>query len=69
MIPLIRLDGSEVIVNAELIATVEKTPDTMLTLTTGHHILVKDSVPDVVARVIEYRHKILSGPVATPEKE
>jgi flagellar protein FlbD len=48
MIPLIRLDGSEVIVNAELIATVEKTPDTMLTLTTGHHILVKDKVEDVV---------------------
>ena len=35
MIPLIRLDGSEVIVNAELIATVEKTPDTMLTLNHG----------------------------------
>jgi len=33
------------------------------------HILVKDSVPDVVARVIEYRHKILSGPVTAPEKE
>jgi flagellar protein FlbD len=69
MIPLIRLDGSEVIVNAELIATVEKTPDTMLTLTTGHHILVKDKVEDVVLHVIEYRRKILSGPVVIPERE
>ncbi len=63
MIPLVRLDGSEVVVNAELIATVEKTPDTMLTLTTGHHLLVKESVDDVVAKVIEYRRKILAGPI------
>lgn len=63
MIPLIRLNGSEVIINAELIATVEKTPDTMLTLTTGHHILVKESVEVVVAKVMEYRHRILCGVV------
>jgi flagellar protein FlbD len=69
MIPLVRLDGSEVVVNADLIATVEKTPDTMLTLTTGHHILVKDSVEDVVARVVEYRRKINNGPAVIPEKE
>lgn len=68
MIPLVRLDGSEVVVNAELIATVEKTPDTMLTLTTGHHLLVKESVDDVVARVIEYRRKIAAGPIV-PAKE
>jgi flagellar protein FlbD len=68
MIPLVRLDGSEVVVNADLIATVEKTPDTMLTLTTGHHLLVKESVEDVVARVVDYRRSILSGPIV-PEKE
>jgi len=62
MIPLVRLDGSDVVVNADLIATVEKTPDTMLTLTTGHHILVKQTVEDVVAHVIEYRRKLLCGP-------
>jgi flagellar protein FlbD len=69
MIPLIRLDGSEVVVNAELIATVEKTPDTMLTLTTGHHILVKQSVDDVVALVVEYRRRILCGPMVPPREE
>jgi flagellar protein FlbD len=69
MIPLVRLDGSEVVVNADLIATVERTPDTMLTLTTGHHLLVKDSVEDVVARVIEYRRKILAGPIVPTREE
>jgi flagellar protein FlbD len=68
MIPLSRLDGTEVVVNAELIATVERTPDTMLTLTTGHHILVKQSVEDVVALVIAYHRKILAGPVVLPEE-
>jgi flagellar protein FlbD len=69
MIPLIRLDGSEVVVNAELIATVEKTPDTMLTLTTGHHILVKQTVDEVVAQVIEYRRKIQCGPIVRSVEE
>ena len=68
MIPLVRLDGSEVVVNADLIATVERTPDTMLTLTTGHHLLVKDSVEDVVTRVIEYRRKIVAGPTVPPKE-
>jgi flagellar protein FlbD len=68
MIPLLRMDGTEVVVNAELIATVERTPDTMLTLTTGHHILVKESVEDVVARVVEYRRKIQAGPIVTEAK-
>jgi flagellar protein FlbD len=67
MIPLLRLDGSEVVVNADLIATVEKTPDTMLTLTTGHHILVKEPVEEVVARVIQYRRKLLVGPTVPSE--
>jgi len=62
MIPLLRLDGSDVVVNAELILMVEKTPDTLLTLTTGHRILVKDSVEEVVKRVVDYRRRILAGP-------
>lgn len=69
MIPLIRLDGSEVVVNAELIATVEKTPDTMLTLTTGHHILVKQTVEEVVAEVVAYRRKIQCGPTVRSGEE
>jgi flagellar protein FlbD len=68
MIPLVRLDGSEVVVNAELIATVEKTPDTMLTLTTGHHILVKQTVEEVVSEVVEYRRKLYAGPTVSEAK-
>ena len=68
MIPLVRLDGSEVVVNAELIATVERTPDTMLTMTTGHHILVKQTVEEVVAEVLAYRRKIVAGLLVPEDK-
>jgi flagellar protein FlbD len=68
MIPLLRLDGTEVVVNAELIATVERTPDTMLTLTTGHHILVKQTVEEIIAQIIEYRRRILAGPTVPPKE-
>jgi flagellar protein FlbD len=45
-------------VSAELIATVESTPDTLLTLSNGHQFLVRESVAEVVARALEYRRQI-----------
>jgi len=41
----------------------------MLTLTTGHHILVKQTVDEVVAQVIEYRRKIQCGPIVRSVEE
>jgi flagellar protein FlbD len=58
MIYVTRLDHNTMVVNAELIATVESTPDTMLTLSNGHQFLVRDTVAEVVARVLEYRRQI-----------
>jgi flagellar protein FlbD len=48
VIALTRLDGKEVVVNADHVLTVEATPDTILVLTTGHHIMVRESVREVV---------------------
>jgi len=62
MICLTRLGGSEVVINADLIVTVEKTPDTVITLTTGDRIMVKESVDDVVERAAAFRHRVLQGP-------
>jgi flagellar protein FlbD len=62
MICLTRLGGSEVVINADLIVTVEKTPDTVITLTTGDRIMVKESVDDVVDRAAAFRHRVLQGP-------
>lgn len=62
MIFLTRFDGTEVVVNSDLVVTVEKTPDTVVTLTTGDRIMVKESIEEVVARAAAYRHRVLQGP-------
>ncbi len=62
MIFLTRFDGTEVVVNSDLIVTVEKIPDTVVTLTTGDRIMVKERVEEVVARAAAYRHRVLQGP-------
>ena len=50
------------VINTDLIVTVEKTPDTVITLTTGDRIMVRESVEDVVARAAEFRYRVLQGP-------
>ncbi|MBY0470536.1 flagellar FlbD family protein [bacterium] len=62
MIPVSRLNGKEFIVNCELIKYIESTPDTMLTLTTGEKLLVKESPELVINRTIEYRKKLYQEP-------
>ncbi|MCX7715956.1 MAG: flagellar FlbD family protein [Endomicrobia bacterium] len=58
MIKLHKLNGSEVIINAELIESVESVPDTKIILTTGNQYIVKESVQEVVNMVVEYKSKI-----------
>ncbi len=52
MITLSRFDGRKVVVNAELIKTVEQTPDTMLTLINGDHLMVRESLEEVVGGLL-----------------
>ncbi|MAE66717.1 MAG: flagellar protein [Phycisphaeraceae bacterium] len=54
MITVTRLNGQRFVVNAELIRTVEANPDTTLTLINGDHMIVKESMDEVVSRAIEY---------------
>lgn len=54
MISLTRLNGHRFVLNAELIRTVEENPDTVITLTTGEHLIVRESVREVVDLAVEY---------------
>jgi flagellar protein FlbD len=54
MIQVTRLNGSRVVVNALLIEMVEATPDTVITLTTGNKLVVRESVQDVIGLVTDY---------------
>ena len=58
MIPITRLNGSKFYLNAELIQTVEATPDTIITLVNEQKLVVRDPASEVVARVIEYRRQV-----------
>ncbi|HUO10175.1 MAG TPA: flagellar FlbD family protein [Phycisphaerae bacterium] len=54
MIPLTKLSNQPFVLNAELIKFIESTPDTMITLTTGDRMIVKESTDEVIRRVIDY---------------
>jgi flagellar protein FlbD len=55
MIILSRLNNKQFVLNAEFIETIEETPDTVITLTSGKKLMVKDKLEDVVKRIIEYK--------------
>jgi len=54
MIALTKLNNQAFVVNAELIKFIEQTPDTLVTLTTGERILVKETQGEVIQRVVQY---------------
>lgn len=58
-----RLDGSQLVVNADLIETVEHTADTVISLLDGKKLVVATPVDEVVERVVAYRQRIARGPL------
>jgi len=70
MIVVTRLNSKRVVLNAELIKTVEETPDTVITLVNGDRLLVVESLEEVVRRSIEYSRSVRAFapvPVAEPK--
>ncbi len=63
MINVTKLNGSQMVLNTDLIESVESTPDTLISLTTGRKIMVKESMDDVVRLAIDFRRKSKSHPV------
>ncbi|MFW6267079.1 MAG: flagellar FlbD family protein [Halanaerobium sp.] len=68
MIKLTRTSGKEFLLNADLIEEVQETPDTVITLTNGRKLLVKESADDIIKKVVKYRQKIMSGISRTGER-
>jgi flagellar protein FlbD len=58
MIRLTRLNNSEFILNANLIKYIEKRPDTIITLLNEEKVLIRETMEEVVERVIEYERKL-----------
>ncbi len=58
MIYLKRMNNKEFVLNVDLIETIEETPDTVITLTNGHKMIVIESVNEVIQKIIEYKRNI-----------
>lgn len=67
MITVTRLNGQSVTVNALLIEYVETSVDTIITLTTGNKIVVKESSEDIVLLCQQFLQSV--GLVAVHNKK
>ena len=62
VIQVSRLHGAgSIVINADLIETVEACPDTHITLVTRRKFVVEDSLQDVIDKVLEYRRTVVSS--------
>ncbi len=60
MIALTRLNNTPLVINPDLIVSMEETPDTMITLSNGEKIAVQEKVKEVSRRVINFRRWIFN---------
>ena len=58
MIVVKKVNQQEIIVNCELIETIEFTPDAVMSLTTGEKIIVDETREDLLRKIIEYKRAI-----------
>lgn len=58
MIKITKLNDKEFVINCDLIECMEATPDTTITMTTGRKIIAKESVDDVIDKILEYKKRI-----------
>jgi flagellar protein FlbD len=58
MIALRRLNNQPIMVNAELIEQLETTPDTVVTLTSGNKLIVRDTPEEIQAKIIDYKRRV-----------
>src|ERR1051325_5582352 len=65
MIRLTRLNRVPLVLNSDLIEHIDVTPDTVITLTTGQILRVRETVDEVIQRIVEFRRRIC-GPAGDP---
>lgn len=65
MIKVTKLNGTQLVVNADLIEFIESTPDTLISLTTGRKIMVLEDMDEVIRMAMGYRSQTRIYPVPT----
>jgi flagellar protein FlbD len=58
MIRVTRLNQAPMILNSDLIEHIEMTPDTVIALTNGQSVRVRETADEVLNRIIDFRRTI-----------
>jgi flagellar protein FlbD len=59
VIQLTRLNNQTFVVNSDLVKFIERSPDTVITLVSGEKLVVRDSLEQVLDRIVEFRRSIV----------
>ncbi len=57
MIEVTKLNDNSLYINDDYIECIEAVPDTTITMTTGRKIIVKESIDDIIDKILEYKKK------------
>jgi len=61
VIVLTRPNGQPVMLNCDLIESVERDGDTIVTLTTGNTVVVREPLDEIEQKVVAFKRKIYSA--------
>jgi len=62
MIQVTRLDNSKLVLNIEMIQSLQSAPDTVITFTNKVRMVVKESVEELSQKIIEYQKSVHHNP-------
>ncbi|MGI6561639.1 MAG: flagellar FlbD family protein [Clostridia bacterium] len=62
MIKLTRINNSVIYVNPDFIEFLEETPDTVVSMSTGRRLIVKESVAKIRKTIVEYKREVYGYP-------
>jgi flagellar protein FlbD len=61
MIQLTRLNGHPLVINSDLIKLIENAPDTVISLVNGEKIVVRETIDQILERIVQFRRRVLDG--------
>jgi flagellar protein FlbD len=58
MIELHRLDDTKILINTDLMESVEEIHDTVITLTNGNKYIVREKIQEIMEKVVDFKRFI-----------
>jgi flagellar protein FlbD len=66
MIAVTRLDGAPMLLNIDLIESIEPTPDTLVSMSNGDKLYVRETPDQLLDRVIQFKRAVGVGAARAP---